>query len=229
MTENRFGLDMLSALDSRDSSIKVQNGESDFSRFYHMDVPFQLTLEYCNGPDPKDYVNIVTLSATKAVMYQESLLQKNNSYTKNAPHFHDFFEFVFVLEGNIIQKIEGKEYHYTAGSCCLINRNLRHMEYYHEKSRVLFIGLSPDMITELFDSAQNPLFPNEKEIYDSRLYHSGISEPSSCRTSPYRGRKDDPHASSSGIWRLASDQRIVMYVFILSVTAEVLPLHQCPP
>ncbi len=171
MTENRFGLDMLSALDSRDSSIKVQNGESDFSRFYHMDVPFQLTLEYCNGPDPKDYVNIVTLSATKAVMYQESLLQKNSSYTKNAPHFHDFFEFVFVLEGNIIQKIEGKEYHYTAGSCCLINRNLRHMEYYHEKSRVLFIGLSPDMITELFDSAQNPLFPNEKEIYDSRLYH----------------------------------------------------------
>lgn len=161
---------MLGALDSRDSSIKVQNGESDFSRFYHMNVPFQITMEYCNGSKKDDYVNIMTLSPTKAVMYQEPLSQKNDSYAKNAPHFHDFFEFVIVLEGNMIQKIEGTEYLYTAGSCCLINRNLRHMEYYHEKSRILFIGLSPDMITELFQSAQNCLFPNEKEIYDSSLY-----------------------------------------------------------
>lgn len=170
MTDHYTGLDMLGALDSRDSSIKVQNGESDFSRFYHMNVPFQITMEYCNGSKKDDYVNIMTLSPTKAVMYQEPLSQKNDSYAKNAPHFHDFFEFVIVLEGNMIQKIEGTEYLYTAGSCCLINRNLRHMEYYHEKSRVLFIGLSPDMITELFQSAQNCLFPNEKEIYDSSLY-----------------------------------------------------------
>lgn len=180
MAENRSGLDMLSALDSRDSSIKVQNGESDFSRFYHMDVPFQLTLEYCNGPDPEDYVNIVTLSATKAVMYQESLSLKNEPYFKNTPHFHDFFEFVIVLEGNIIQKIEGKEYLYTAGSCCLINRNLRHTEHYHSRSRVLFIGLSPEFVTELFASALSPLFPNEKAIYESSLYRfisNDIKEP----------------------------------------------------
>lgn len=47
-------LDMQKALDSRDSSIKIQNGESDFSRFYHMNVPFQLTLEYCDGSGPED-------------------------------------------------------------------------------------------------------------------------------------------------------------------------------
>ncbi|MDE6420979.1 MAG: AraC family ligand binding domain-containing protein, partial [Lachnospiraceae bacterium] len=135
-------LDMLAALDSSDSSINVQNGESDFSRFYHMNVPLQLTLEYCDGSEPEDYVNIVTLSPTKAVLYQESLTLKNTPYAKNAPHFHDFFEFVIVLEGSIIQKIEGTEYLYTAGSCCLINRNLRHMEYYHSKSRILYIGLT---------------------------------------------------------------------------------------
>ena len=60
-------LDMLKALDSQASSINVQNGESDFSRFYHMNVPFQLTLEYCNGDDKDDYVNIVTVSSTKAL------------------------------------------------------------------------------------------------------------------------------------------------------------------
>lgn len=169
--EKEIKLDMQNALDSRDSSIKVQNGESDFSRFYHMNVPFQLTLEYCDGSEPEDYVNTVTLSFEKAVLYQETLSQKNYSYTKNAPHFHDFFEFVIVLDGNIVQKIEGQDYLYPAGSCCLINRNLRHMERYFSKCQVLFIGLSPDFVTELFSCAQTSFFPGEKKIYDSDLYH----------------------------------------------------------
>ena len=163
-------LTMLEALTSSDSSIKIQNGESDFSRFYRMNVPFQLTLEYCDGSKPEDYVNIVTMSSTKAVLYQESLACKNEPYKKNAPHLHDFFEFVVVLEGNIVQKIEGKEYLYTAGSCCLINRSLRHMEHYTSKCRVLYIGLSPDFITELFASAQNSSFINERDIFHSKLY-----------------------------------------------------------
>lgn len=163
-------LDIQKVLDSSDSSINVQNGDSDFSRFYHMNVPFQLTLEYCDGAAPEDYVNVVTLSFEKAVLYQETLAMKNYSYTKNAPHFHDFFEFVIVLEGTILQRIEGKDYLYPAGSCCLINRNLRHMERYQSKCRVLYIGLSPEFITELFASAQNAFFAGERNICDSDLY-----------------------------------------------------------
>lgn len=163
-------LTMLEALDSRDSSIKIQNGESDFSRFYCMDVPFQLTLEYCNGKEAEDYVNVVTLSAEKSVLYQESLAGKNDSYVKNAPHLHDFFELVVVLEGTIIQKIEGRDYPYTAGSCCLINRSLRHMEHYRSKCKVLYIGLSPAFLTELFASVSVSPFADEKNIYDSELY-----------------------------------------------------------
>ncbi len=163
-------MDMLEALDSLDSSIKVQNGESDFGRFYHMDVPFQLTLEYCNGSAPEDYVNVVTLSFEKSLLYQESSVTKNVSYAKNAPHFHDFFEFVIVLEGNIVQKIEGKDYLYTAGSCCLINRSLRHAEHYPSQTKVLYIGLSPDFVTGLFDTAQSSFFPSEKEFCDSDIY-----------------------------------------------------------
>ncbi|MDE7274114.1 MAG: AraC family transcriptional regulator [Lachnospiraceae bacterium] len=164
-------LDMQEVLNSRSSPIHVQNGDSDFSRFYHMNVPFELTLEYCDGTEPDDYVNVVTMSFEKAVLYQETLSMKNNPYAQNAPHFHDFFEFVIVLEGTIVQRIEGEDYLYSAGSCCLINRNLRHVERYLSKCQVLYIGLSPAFITELFASAQNAFFPSEKKIYDSALYH----------------------------------------------------------
>ena len=163
-------LAMIQALSSHDSSINVQNTESDINRFYHMDVPFQITLEYCSGSDLEDYVNVVTLSADRAILYQESCAIKNYTRTKDVLHFHDFFEFVIVLEGSIVQKIEGKDYLYAAGSCCLINRSLCHLEHYHAKTKVLFIGMSPEFISELFAVAQNSSFQNEKKICSGDIY-----------------------------------------------------------
>ncbi len=188
--------DMQEVLDSGASSINVHNGESDFSRFYHMNVPFQLTLEYCDGGEPEDYVNIVTVSFEKAVLYQETLTVKNYSYTENAPHFHDFYEFVVVLRGTITQKIEGKDYLYPAGSCCLINRNLRHMERYSSQCSVLFIGIAPDFVTALFHSVQNALFSTEKK------YTAVRSMNLSQQTSPI--------PANGGIWILSPPARTAM-------------------
>ena len=75
--------DIQKVLDSSDSSINVQNGDSDFSRFYHMNVPFQLTLEYCDGTAPEDYVNVVTLSFWKARSF--SGLREKITCTRQAP------------------------------------------------------------------------------------------------------------------------------------------------
>ena len=58
-------MQMQQALQSQYSSINVQNTNSDLNRFYHMNVPFQLTLEYCSGSELEDYINIMTLSAVK--------------------------------------------------------------------------------------------------------------------------------------------------------------------
>lgn len=165
-----YDLSMLNALSSPASSINICNVKSDFGRFYHMNVPFQITLEYCNGSELEDYVNVVTLSANKSLMYQESFATKNYARSKDALHFHDFYEFVIVLEGNIIQKIEGKDYLYSAGSCCLINRSLCHLEHYHDRTKVLFIGMSAEFISELFANANNSTFTKEKEIFNSKLY-----------------------------------------------------------
>ncbi|MCD7737848.1 MAG: AraC family transcriptional regulator [Lachnospiraceae bacterium] len=163
-------LNMPQALESQDSPINIRNVHSDFSQFYRMDAPFQLTMEYCNGSEAEDYVNIVTLSPDKSILYQETLAEKNRVRTKATPHIHDFYEFVIVLEGNIDLIIEEKEYLYTAGSCCLLNRSLRHLERYHSGCRVLFLGISPEFMEELFASAQNSSFPCEKEFYGSDIH-----------------------------------------------------------
>ena len=170
MNTPKESLTLTEALTSKASSINVQNTQSDINRFYHMDVPFQVTLEYCSGPEPEAYVNVITLSADRSVLYQETSAAKNYTHTNDVLHFHDFFEFVIVLEGNIVQKIEGKDYQYAAGSCCLINRSLCHLEHYHDKCKVLFIGMSPEFVSELFASAKASAFQREKEICNSDIY-----------------------------------------------------------
>lgn len=163
-------MDMIKALNSPASSINVRNSESDFSRFYHMDVPYQITLEYCSGSELDDYVNVVTLAPDRSILYQESFATKNYAHTKDVLHFHDYFEFAIVLKGVIIQKLEGENHAYSAGDGCLLNRSLCHLEHYHSPAVVLFVGLSPDFLTELFTYAQNSSFQNEKEISDSDFY-----------------------------------------------------------
>lgn len=173
MNENKIikgTMDMFKALSSPASSISVRNAESDFSRFYHMDVPFQLTLEYCSGPELDDYINIVTLAPDRSVLYQETFATKNFAHTRDVLHFHDYFEFVIVLEGMIIHKLESENHVYSAGDGCLLNRSLCHLEHYHSPAVVLFVGLSPDFLTELFTYAQSSPFQNEKEISDSDFY-----------------------------------------------------------
>lgn len=163
-------LHMPEALSSPESSIKIQNADSEVIQLYQMNAPFQLTLEYCSGTGVEDYVNIVTMSPERSILYQETLPEKNRCRTKAIPHFHDYFEFAVVLEGSILQVIEGKEYLYTSGSCCLLNRSLCHLEHYHSRSKVLFIGMSPDFAMELFRSAQNSSFQCEKDFYNSDIY-----------------------------------------------------------
>lgn len=169
-------LEMMKALESDNSSINVRNQRSEVNRLYHMNVPFQLTLEYCSGKDPDDYVNIMTLSAEKSLLYQESVSSKNFVRTKDVMHFHDYFEFVVILEGSMIQKIEGKDYLYNAGSCCMINRSLCHMEHYQAQTKVLFIGLSVDFVRELFAAAQSSAFPVEQQICEGEIYRFIMSD-----------------------------------------------------
>ncbi|MCM1184759.1 MAG: AraC family transcriptional regulator [Roseburia sp.] len=163
-------MDMLETLHRPTSPIKVRNATSEFCRLYYMDVPFQLTLEYCSGSELDDYINIITLASDRSVLYQESFATKNYAHTRDVLHFHDYFEFVIVLKGMIVQKLEGENFVYSAGDGCLLNRSLCHIEHYHSPAVVLFIGMSADLLTALFSDAQNSSFKNEKEIYGSDFY-----------------------------------------------------------
>lgn len=156
----------------KNMALDILNINSNISSLYKLNSPFQITYEYCSGPDSEDYINIISLSPNGDSYFRESPELHNYIFHNKSPHIHDYYELLIVLEGSLSQQIEGKEYLYPAGSCCLINRNLCHKENFHQSARVLFLGFSVDFILSLLDT-KPAYFEHEEEIKNS-FFHNFI-------------------------------------------------------
>ncbi|MFR6242661.1 MAG: AraC family ligand binding domain-containing protein [Mediterraneibacter faecis] len=65
---------------------------------------------------------------------QKEIHQFNN----RAPHIHDFYELLIVLDGEIHQQIEQSDLVFHSGNCCLMNHNIVHKEVFSSDA-TLFI------------------------------------------------------------------------------------------
>ena len=105
------------------SVLHINRSESLFSRFfYQMQEEYQITYESASGIGPDDRLNVLTLSGDRAFLSQEPVEMHNRVFRTDILHYHDYYEFMIVLEGTVINHIEGRDYTYPAGSACLINR-----------------------------------------------------------------------------------------------------------
>lgn len=154
------------------STLKVFNQNHNQDSFYQMSSIFQVTIEYCSGISDNDYINIVTLSPTDSSLSTFNTKTYLSYLNSRSLHHHDYYEILFVLEGEVIHKIEDKEYHYKAGSCCLINPSIRHGEIFINQCKLLFIGLSPELLSQLFSNSS--LFESSYTLtatIDDTLFH----------------------------------------------------------
>lgn len=144
--------------------LQVQHYGSAANAFYKILAPVQVTLEYCSGLSDDDHYNILMVSTADCWFRGEKNDELFRSMNTLTPHRHDFFELLIVLEGEILQQIEGKEYLYRAGTCCLINRNILHTEKFTGRAKICFIGLSVDCIRDLLDTAPSLYFAQERAL-----------------------------------------------------------------
>lgn len=157
-------------LSNTNTPFDILNTTSSISYLYKLNSPFQITYEYCSGSRPSDYLNILSLSGSGQSFFQESIDLHNYLFQNKAPHSHDHYEFLIVLEGSLVQKIEGKEYLYPAGYSCLINRNLFHTESFSQATKVLFLGFSADFFIKLINVDHSAYFSEENLIKSTLLY-----------------------------------------------------------
>lgn len=74
------------------------------------------------------------------------------AHLDNIPHQHDHFELIYVLKGEMTNKIENITYRYRQGDACLLNRNTTHQDIPGEACTVVFINFSAEYINELLEN-----------------------------------------------------------------------------
>ena len=137
-----------------DPALEIHNYESSFNTYYHILTPLHVIVMYntCNIPNVEDALFSVSPSGSH---YQANTL---HAQYISKPHRHNYFELLIVLKGQVMQEIEGKEYLYAPGACCLINRNITHTERFLGEGTILFLGLSIDFVRELIAECSTSFF-----------------------------------------------------------------------
>lgn len=149
--------------------LEIHDANSAVNSYYDMSAPIQFTLTYLSGLSGEDYYNVLSVSPDKDYFYSSYIVSDFHVFNSRPMHQHAFFELVVVLEGSITQRLEDKDYLYPAGTCCLINQNVFHVEKYIGNTKLLFIGLSVDFIRELLESHRTAYYQEETALENSIL------------------------------------------------------------
>ncbi len=156
---------------SKESNIlEIHHSDSIINAYYDMSAPLQLTFSYSSGLHEDDYYNIVSASPDKDYFYASRIVSDFHRFNDRPLHQHSFFELLIVLKGSIMQKLEDKEYLYPAGTCCLVNQNIFHIEKYIGEAQLLFIGLSVNFIRELLESHKTAYFQKEETACNNSIF-----------------------------------------------------------
>lgn len=150
--------------------IKIHHPESSYNALYSINAPIEITYMCCDGIADSDYINILGLSPHASSLTSTSMEKFLPYHSKRSLHNHDHYEFMLVLEGQIMHRIENNEYSYPAGSGCMVNRNVRHTEIYSGAAKIVFIGLSVQLISEIMNFYAVGHFKEEQQILNNPLF-----------------------------------------------------------
>lgn len=67
-------------------------------------------------------------------------------------HQHDYFEFMFVLEGMVEHRIEDGCYLFEVGEACLLNRNIKHYEVFGTHYLIAYLCFSKSYIKKILNA-----------------------------------------------------------------------------
>lgn len=149
------------------TAFDVHHYGSSISALYELKSPYAIIKEKFSYDD-----NLLFSSAEAPLyFYSNSRLLTDGTFNFSQIHQHDYFEIMFVMEGNTVQKIENQKYLYHTGQCCLLNHAVRHREQPCSNSSLYFLMLSDEFVTQMiqndiFFSADGSHHQRSNTIYD---------------------------------------------------------------
>lgn len=148
-------------LEQLQNTIQIHNVDNIYSQYYEMSSSFSIQIATNHPEELESSYRLVTLAPG---VQTNTVLSRKLIETVSLPsssHQINCTRIMYVLEGNIYLRIEGKRILYTPGSCYLIDRNIRHMEEFNTDYQVIFLNLSDSFVRHLYDLRSSFLFAEE--------------------------------------------------------------------
>ncbi len=180
------------------ASIPLSYLNTELSSYYQSQLPFALQFSSFRMGAKMPYRLAILAPNLNlyAALNQEEF--QNQVQSRNL-HHHDSYEFQFVLDGELYQNIENRRHLYPAGSCCLLNRNIRHMEEYATDFRIANLSLSADFLTRLLSPLRDRYFSEEK-FEPQSILEKFFSHEFDSMHSPEKNYMDFiPHGQPEGV------------------------------
>lgn len=212
-----------------DFSLNRENG------ILRTDAPFQM-IRITNSPEQDPSYQITVIAPGHYAHFSASREDYHFILTESMLHQHNTFELVFVLEGELYQRIEAERHLYSAGSCMLLNRNVRHAEEYGSFFCTVSLSLSHEFFHSLLRDGDrhylqktNLLGDNTdlQRFLDNELFGEGQHEKQYIDFIPVKtsGDSNDPlRAQFEELSRLLLSEKPGFTYFFRGVLCEMLSL-----
>ena len=129
---------------------------------YPLPFPYRLVFSSINLEDYDNYFSNCFITPDVSLYSQTKKDETGPLLERVTLHKHDFFELMFVLSGEVYVNIENERHIYTAGSCCILNKNVIHTEEYNTSFRIVFLQLSAELMNVINQELKLKLFNIEK-------------------------------------------------------------------
>lgn len=121
----------------------IHNSKNDVLQLYNLQTPYMILMETCNSTDDTYIMHQLTPSEHA---YNYPL---KNVLEGRPQHQHSFIELMLVLSGTVTNHIESQTFSYSAGQCCVMNKNIHHCEEVSGDYRAVFLMFQDDYLMEL--------------------------------------------------------------------------------
>lgn len=142
-------------------------------------TPYELVFSTMRTNNDETHFNSTFLTPSYSMYSALSQEEVADALSHLCPHKHNFFEFMFVLEGEIYVNIENRRHLYSTGSCCILNKNVMHMEEYNSDFRIVFLELPSDFLYTIYQDLCLHFFYVEKSSDSSALmnfFHMNLGD-----------------------------------------------------
>ena len=134
--------------------------------FFKINTPFSLNFTRYEKEEENPFR--LTLMAPDFTMNTVLSAAEFEQVVRDRPlHQHDTYELVYVLKGELFQKIENRRHRYTENSCCLINQNIRHTEEYNTSFQTVTLSISRNFLEQILTDGEDNYFQAEKQTRSS--------------------------------------------------------------